>query len=103
MPGPTAQRSGRDSWEAGAPTGQLRGPLCGSLCGLLARCLARGQLDIPIVEEDRALASAISAAHEFRVIPGAAHLNEGPGQAEQVAVLSADWFTQKLLVPAQAW
>jgi pimeloyl-ACP methyl ester carboxylesterase len=61
-----------------------------------------GALDVPIAEEDRALAEALAGEHEFAVIPGAGHLYEGPGQSERVAELSAAWFVEKLRAPARA-
>lgn len=61
-----------------------------------------GSADIPIVEEDRALAEALGGEHEFRTIEGAGHLFEGEGQAEEVAEHSVDWFVSKLAEPATA-
>ena len=61
-----------------------------------------GEQDVPIVEEDRALAEAFAGEHEFAVIPGAGHLYEGPGQSERVAELSVGWFVQKLRAQARA-
>ena len=61
-----------------------------------------GELDIPIVEEDRALADAMTVEHRFEVVAGAGHLYEGPGQAEQVAALSTNWFVEKLRANASS-
>jgi len=58
-----------------------------------------GSEDWPIVREDEALATLIPAEHDFVVVPGAGHLFEGPGQAERVAELTADWFIAKLGLP----
>ena len=55
-----------------------------------------GANDIPIVEEDRALADAIAGPHHFDVVPHAGHLFEGPGEMERVADLSVDWFVSHL-------
>jgi putative phosphoribosyl transferase len=56
-----------------------------------------GERDVPIVDEDRALADVIAGEHRFVVIPGAGHLFEGPGQIEEVAQLSASWFIGHLI------
>ena len=61
-----------------------------------------GEDDIPIVEEDRALADALGGEHRFVTIAGAGHLFEGPGQQEEVAEHSASWFAEKLRAPVGA-
>jgi len=61
-----------------------------------------GEADIPIVEEDRALAEVIAGPHRFEVIPHAGHLFEGPGEMERVSDLSVDWFVSHLRAHVQA-
>lgn len=55
-----------------------------------------GANDIPIVEEDRALADVIAGPHHFDVVPHAGHLFERPGEMERVTDLSVDWFVSHL-------
>lgn len=55
-----------------------------------------GEADIPIVEEDRALAEVIDGPHHFEVIPHAGHLFDGPGEMERVSDLSVNWFVSHL-------
>lgn len=55
-----------------------------------------GEADIPIVEEDRALAEVISGPHRFEVVAHAGHLFEGPGEMERVSDLSVGWFVSHL-------
>ncbi len=58
-----------------------------------------GEMDWPIVEEDRALATFLPGEHQFIVIAGAGHLFEGEGQEDEVARVSARWFVDHLVAP----
>ena len=55
-----------------------------------------GGEDFEVIELNRAAYENIQAKKKFEIIPGATHLFEEPGALEEVARLSAGWFTKYL-------
>lgn len=54
--------------------------------------------DLPVIEMNREAYELLRATKEMTLIPGATHLFEEPGTLEDVARLSADWFTRHLAI-----
>ena len=55
-----------------------------------------GGADVEVLRLNQAARERLRAPSELAVIPGATHLFEEPGALEQVADLSAAWFTEYL-------
>lgn len=55
-----------------------------------------GGADVEVLRLNRIALGRLRAPAELAVVPGATHLFEEPGALEQVASLSADWFTRHL-------
>lgn len=55
-----------------------------------------GELDLPVVEMNRAALSALSGTKELALVPGATHLFEEPGALDEVCERSGAWFTRHL-------
>ncbi len=55
-----------------------------------------GGLDIEVIELNRQAMAQMRAEKKLVIIPGATHLFEEPGKLEEVAKISADWFTRYL-------
>lgn len=54
-----------------------------------------GSYDREVIELNRAAAAQMRAEHRLEIVTGASHLFEEPGQLEEVADLTADWFAQR--------
>jgi len=55
-----------------------------------------GGNDFPVLELNREALRELRAEAELSIVPGATHLFEEPGALEEVARLSAQWFTRHL-------
>ena len=55
-----------------------------------------GGNDFPVLELNREALRELRAEAELSIVPGATHLFEEPGALEDVARLSAQWFTRHL-------
>ena len=55
-----------------------------------------GGNDFPVLELNRQALRELRAEAELSIVPGATHLFEEPGALEEVARLSAQWFTRHL-------
>lgn len=55
-----------------------------------------GGEDESVLELNREVHDALSSEKDLRVVDGAGHLFEGPGELEAVADYAADWFTGHL-------
>ncbi len=55
-----------------------------------------GGWDEPVIALNHEAYAKLNCKKDFRIVPGATHLFEEPGKLEQVAHLSADWFSQHL-------
>lgn len=55
-----------------------------------------GGADPTVLELNRDALTALTCTKELRVVEGAGHLFEGPGQLETVAEFAADWFETHL-------
>lgn len=55
-----------------------------------------GGWDEPVIALNHEAYAKLNCQKDFRIVPGATHLFEEPGKLEQVAHLSADWFSQHL-------
>jgi putative phosphoribosyl transferase len=55
-----------------------------------------GGADVEVLNLNQAALERLTAPAELAVVPGATHLFEEPGALEQVAELSAAWFTRHL-------
>ncbi len=55
-----------------------------------------GGNDFPVLELNRRALRELRAEAELSIVPGATHLFEEPGALEEVARLSAQWFTRHL-------
>ena len=55
-----------------------------------------GGADAQVLELNREAFEALECEKDLRVVEGAGHLFEGPGELEEVADLAADWFTAHL-------
>jgi pimeloyl-ACP methyl ester carboxylesterase len=53
-----------------------------------------GGADVQVLEMNRAALALFRAPAQLAVVPGASHLFEEPGALEQVAELTARWFTR---------
>lgn len=51
-----------------------------------------GGADTQVLERNRTAFERLAGPKELRVVEGAGHLFEGPGELETVAELAADWF-----------
>jgi len=60
-----------------------------------------GGEDIPVIELNRLAYDRLTSVKELVIVPGATHLFEEPGTLEEVARLTAAWFT-RYLRPEQA-
>ncbi|TQS44617.1 dienelactone hydrolase family protein [Cryptosporangium phraense] len=58
--------------------------------------LVVGALDHPVLELNRQASDALGGLARVEVVPGATHLFEEPGCLDQVASLTAAWFTNHL-------
>ncbi|MES2467936.1 MAG: alpha/beta hydrolase [Verrucomicrobiota bacterium] len=55
-----------------------------------------GGWDEPVIALNHEAYAKLNGKKDFRIVPGATHLFEEPGKLEQVAQLSADWFSQHM-------
>jgi len=55
-----------------------------------------GGYDFPVLELNRQALRELRVEAELSIVPGATHLFEEPGALEEVARLSAQWFTRHL-------
>jgi dienelactone hydrolase len=55
-----------------------------------------GDADTQVLELNRTAFERLAGPKQFRVVAGAGHLFEGPGELETVADLAADWFETHL-------
>src|SRR3970040_2188635 len=55
-----------------------------------------GGSDFPVLELNRQALRELRVEAELSIVPGATHLFEEPGALEEVARLSAQWFTRHL-------
>jgi putative phosphoribosyl transferase len=62
--------------------------------------LVVGAEDHAVIGMNEQAAADLAAPHELRLVAGAGHLFEGPGQLEEVTGLARDWFDRHL--PAAA-
>jgi len=53
-----------------------------------------GGLDTPVIQLNRQAQSRMQAPTKLQVIPGASHLFEEPGKLQEVAELTAGWFSK---------
>lgn len=56
-----------------------------------------GGLDDAVIELNREAYHALNCDKRMAIVPGASHLFEEPGTLEEVASLSAEWFSRHLL------
>jgi putative phosphoribosyl transferase len=56
-----------------------------------------GGLDTEVISLNRKAYNALHSRKEFQIVDGASHLFEEPGKLEEVAKLSADWFSDHLI------
>ena len=53
-----------------------------------------GGLDTPVIQLNRQAQSQMNAPTKLEIIPGASHLFEEPGKLQEVAELTAGWFSK---------
>jgi len=53
-----------------------------------------GGLDTPVIQLNRQAQSQMNAPTKLQIIPGATHLFEEPGKLQEVAELTAGWFSK---------